>query len=239
MVTLLAIVEVDEEHKVQCQEPGCGHGVYKRIHVVDLDGKLMVMGSTCYAKRFGNAPDLGPEFAGAGTGRRLSPEERELLLNNTAQLLAKFEAEYEANKAATLQRIEESRRAIADQQAHFQAQMAAIRAQRSAARPPQAPSMPWPWVRAHSGIACFVYPEGQNWIRVMHANGTHMIMPWPSFEGWDEAMPPVVGEPDESLGGYRVTGLADCIAYIRKHALEERIGIWREVMGRVHAASSE
>lgn len=32
---LLAIVSVDPAKRVQCQNPGCGHGVYAAIHVVE------------------------------------------------------------------------------------------------------------------------------------------------------------------------------------------------------------
>jgi hypothetical protein len=31
---LLTIAEVDQVNRVMCQAEGCGHGVYRRIHVV-------------------------------------------------------------------------------------------------------------------------------------------------------------------------------------------------------------
>lgn len=39
---LLAIVEVDKADRVVCQADGCGHSVYRRIHVVRHDGRLGV-----------------------------------------------------------------------------------------------------------------------------------------------------------------------------------------------------
>lgn len=50
---LLAIVAVLPQKRVQCS--GCGHGVYAAIHVVEENGQILVLGSTCFAKRFGSA----------------------------------------------------------------------------------------------------------------------------------------------------------------------------------------
>ena len=35
---LRAIVTVDEQDRVRCQQPGCGHSVYAAIHVVEENG---------------------------------------------------------------------------------------------------------------------------------------------------------------------------------------------------------
>lgn len=58
--TLLAIVSVEYEDRVRCGQPSCGHSVYRRIHVVREDEKLLVLGSTCFEKRYGTATVLGP-----------------------------------------------------------------------------------------------------------------------------------------------------------------------------------
>ena len=57
-------------------------------------------------------------------------------------------------------------------------------------------------------------------------------MPWPSFDGWDEALPTVVGHPNLEMGGYEVTGpLQAVIAYLRSKAEYEKVtGIWGEVV---------
>lgn len=90
---LLAIVAVDPAHRVRCQQPHCGHTVYARIHVVEEAGQLMVLGSDCFAKRFGASHTANFHGHGSGGGRVLTEAERELLLNNTRELLAQFEAE--------------------------------------------------------------------------------------------------------------------------------------------------
>lgn len=113
---LLAIVEVDRDSRVVCQAPGCGHAVYKRIHVVRHDDKLGVYGSDCFDRLFG---DLGrgatPNYGG-GTGRLLTEEERLMLVQNTERLIAQFEAERqlalerERLQAAALQQQEQAAR---------------------------------------------------------------------------------------------------------------------------------
>ncbi|MBB1073244.1 hypothetical protein HUU62_02300 [Rhodoferax sp. 4810] len=90
---LLAIVTVDRDHSVLCQQPHCGHRVYARIHVVEEAGQLMVMGSDCFARRYGVSHTVNFHGHGSGGGRVLTEAELELLLNNTQELLAQFEAE--------------------------------------------------------------------------------------------------------------------------------------------------
>ena len=75
-------------------QPGCGHSIYRAIHVVRDNGNLIVLGSTCFAKRYGSADNLGTaRFSASGGGRTLMAEERVLLVDNTAELLARFETE--------------------------------------------------------------------------------------------------------------------------------------------------
>jgi hypothetical protein len=92
---LLAIVEVDKTDCVTCQAEGCGHGVYKRIHVVRHHGKVSVYSSDCFDRLFGSLlPDAKPRYGG-GDGRQLTADERLLLVENTERLLAQFEAEHQ------------------------------------------------------------------------------------------------------------------------------------------------
>ena len=108
---LLAIVAVLPQKRVQCMQPGCGHGVYAAIHVVEENGQILVLGSTCFAKRFGSASALGlPAYsAGGGNGKPLTEDERQLLMNNTAELMARFKAEHDATMAAAEARLRELR----------------------------------------------------------------------------------------------------------------------------------
>jgi hypothetical protein len=93
---LLAVVEVDKADRVVCQAEGCGHGVYRRIHVVRHgDDSLGVYGSDCFGRLFGHIADKAPQYGG-GDGRELTAEERLLLAENTERLIAQFEAEHQA-----------------------------------------------------------------------------------------------------------------------------------------------
>jgi hypothetical protein len=93
-IRLLAIVEVPKNDRVVCQAQGCGHSVYKRIHVVQSDGVITVLGSECFKKLFGESLTV-PNYGGA-EGRLLTQEERLLLIENTARLIEQFEAERQA-----------------------------------------------------------------------------------------------------------------------------------------------
>ena len=96
MSTLLAVVGVEKADRVVCQAEGCGHGVYRRIHVVRHDdGKLGVYGSDCFDRLFGHLTQASPRY-GSGDGRELTPDERQMLADNTERLISQFEAEHQA-----------------------------------------------------------------------------------------------------------------------------------------------
>jgi hypothetical protein len=91
---LLAVVEVPFEDRVRCAAEGCGHSVYRRVHLVRHDGRTQVFGSDCFARLF-QGTSLGtsaPRYSSAA-GRPLTPEERELLIRNTELLIEYFERE--------------------------------------------------------------------------------------------------------------------------------------------------
>lgn len=117
---LLAVVEVDKADRIQCQAEGCGHSVYKRIHVVLAGLEFKVLGSQCYERLYGQCTLIrqAPQY-GTGTGRFLTPEERLVLVENTAAFIESLEAK----------RVELERRAAleAAQQWENESARAAIR----------------------------------------------------------------------------------------------------------------
>lgn len=118
--TLLAVVEVEQEQRIRCQAPGCNHGVYRAIHVIQADEGLKLYGSQCCAKLFGWTSKQRAA-AYTKTDRRLIAEERAQLESNTASLLEKLKAEH-------AQRQEESREKLRSLKAVFEqrAQASAI-----------------------------------------------------------------------------------------------------------------
>ena len=101
---LLAVVEVDKADRILCQAEGCGHSVYKRIHVVLAGLEFKVLGSQCYERLYGQALSARLPQYGSGTGRLLTGEERQVLVENTANFIERLETErVELERLAALQ----------------------------------------------------------------------------------------------------------------------------------------
>jgi hypothetical protein len=115
-----------------CQAEGCGHGVYKRIHVVRHDGKVGVYGSDCFDTLFGSMlPNTRPRYGG-GDGRELTADERLLLVENTERLLAQFETEHQ--KLLDAARLRREQQEKVERAAAERAEKARLEAERR--RPP-------------------------------------------------------------------------------------------------------
>lgn len=222
---LLAIVEVDYDQRIRCQEPGCNHPVYRAIHVVRDRCQLLLLGSTCYAKRYGSDQALGQaQFTAPGSWRQLSKDERQLLLDNTQELLAKFEAEALTRAEAARLRMEQLRAQSAPPTAQPRRHMMVTLPSQSH-RP-----APWPWMKPRTSMAYFKLTDGTAWIRVQHQDGRQMLVPWPAFDGWDECYGPSIGNVDAGCGAYALRDVFTAIPVIRKMAVLEKVtGIWAEI----------
>lgn len=102
---LLFVASVDESRKLVCQAPGCGRAIAKAVHVIrDSTGAIQVVGSGCYATLSGHelATKQGAAVGGFD-GRRLTPDERALMIADTAAFVARVEARFAADKAAARQ----------------------------------------------------------------------------------------------------------------------------------------
>lgn len=98
---LLAVVEVSYDDRVRCQAAGCGHPVYRRIHVVQDETGIHVYGSECFKKLFLGMPVATsmPTYTSAD-GRKLTDAERQMLVENTERLIQQLQAEHEEAQAA-------------------------------------------------------------------------------------------------------------------------------------------
>lgn len=92
-VFLVAIVEVEKADRIICQASGCGHGVYRRIHIVLVDGQFTLLGSDCFQRLYGTAKKAYIPYYQWNEGRRLTDEERQRLMQNTAEFIEQLEAE--------------------------------------------------------------------------------------------------------------------------------------------------
>lgn len=230
---LMAVVEVDKSERVYCAQPGCHHTVYKAIHVVKEGETLLVLGSTCIEKRYGNLKALGKAQHWGGNGKVLTSEERALLAQNTQALLARFEAEEAQIRQEAELKLQRLREASSKSMPVTRVP-ATPWVQRPAVVRNIAPrgAFPWPWMKPGTSVAAFKFQDGSGWVRVQHKDTRQFIVPWPSFDGWDEALPPVVGRPDMEIGGYEVTGpVPVAIAFLRDHAEAEKVtGVWAEMV---------
>lgn len=96
---LLTVVEVPKDRRVVCQASGCGHGVYKRIHVVQDGDQMMILGADCFMRLYGHLGlnRMKPTY-GSSDGRKLTEEERKLLSENTQNLIDLLQEEHVTNE---------------------------------------------------------------------------------------------------------------------------------------------
>ena len=242
---LLAIVEVAESERVRCARPGCQKTVYKAVHIVRDGGQLMVLGSKCFAKLYGGLMALGQAYYSAGTGKVLTTEERQMLQENTEALLARFEAAEALARQAEALRLERLReaqqlaleRTRALEPAPYRSPPPAPQWTHAQGRPlPTRSKFPWHWMKPGTSVAAFKLRDGTGWVRVEHQDGRQFITPWPSFEGWEEALPALVGRPDMAVGAYEIlAGVPPVLNYLRTltengERGEKRTGLWSDVV---------
>lgn len=231
---LRAIVVVDYEHRVQCQQPHCGHSVWAAVHVVEEDGKLLVLGSDCFKRRYGNASALGePQYGGSG-GRKLADEERRLLESNTAVLLARFEAELQAQRAhiAAAQPVD----AAPEQMTQFEhARFSEPPRYKSAPAVSMKPrSSPWPWQMPGTSVALVEAADGRRLVRVQHVDSSQKLVPWPGFPGWATLLPVSLATPDMELGLLHIAAgrIADALLHLQHVGFGKPMpGRWDTVLG--------
>lgn len=233
---LLAIVEVPPAERVLCGQPGCGHSVWKAIHVVKHGTELLVLGSTCFEKRYGFGHALGaPHYGGGGDSRKLTSEERQLLAENTAELLARFEEEERVRTEALAAAQAEAKAAAAARVAAL-ARPAPLREPRTAEVMAFNPvkASPYPWMKPGTSLCYFKLRDGSGWVRVQRKDGQQMLVPWPVADGWDEALPAHVGLADHDHGGYLIADLLAVVAYLRKVGDWDKVfGSWKELASQV------
>lgn len=113
MPELLGVFEVAKEKRIRCQAPGCNHAVYKAVHLLSLEGEFKLYGSECCKKLFGWTSKTQTASHTSGE-RRLSDEEREQLVGNTAELLAKLKAEQIQLRASNEAKLNALRSTLAE-----------------------------------------------------------------------------------------------------------------------------
>lgn len=238
---LLAIVSVHQSSRVLCQAIGCGHPIYAAVHIVEEAGQLLILGSTCFANRYGSLVSLGAASFGSGSDRRLTEAERILLLENTQALMDQFRKE-ELAKVRTVPLVAE-RPAVVSRHETPQASSGAMPStsppalvatqvgRKVVGLPPPGPS-PWPWQKPHSSILLMKAPSGHRWIRVQHQDESQKLAPWPPFPGWEDALPSGIGLPNQALGAMDVADIVQALRVLRAMGFKEQLGTYKDVLGR-------
>jgi hypothetical protein len=81
-----------------------------------------------------------------------------------------------------------------------------------------------------TSMAYFKLKDGSGWVRVQRHDGQQMLAPLPEFDGWDEALPRLVGAPSAEHAAYLLPDTARAIAYLRERATHERVsGVFAEI----------
>ncbi|WBY01526.1 hypothetical protein PE066_18990 [Ramlibacter tataouinensis] len=215
--------------------------MYAAVHVVEEDGHILVLGSTCFRKRYGSAKSLGKAQFGVGSSRLLTEEERQIMPDNTAVLIARFEDEDRVRAAALASAAKERRVLQAREEQFRQVRGQASSVATTQTRPNAGRGLaaliagtPWPWQSEHhTSVAVLLAPNGHPWVRVQHRDGLHRLVPWPVFPGWEMALPPEVGRPDPGVQGYAVADIATALQLLQERGFSRpNVGRWRDVRPR-------
>jgi hypothetical protein len=158
----------------------------------------------------------------------LTDEERQLLLNNAEALLTHFEAGAAAVKGAYIAPAIESVRPSSAKVSPLQAVPHQHQQQ-----------TPWARVKPLSSVIYLKLKDGSGWMRAQRKDGRHLMLPWPVFDGWDEALPPLFGPVDGESGTYVLPDVIAALKYLRLHAgWDTRPGRWKDVVAEIACRTS-
>ena len=79
----LAVIEIPKSKRILCQAEGCGHTVYKRVHIIKQNNVIGVYGSECAKKIFGTWLKSETPSLTSISGVKLSDSDLDLLRENT------------------------------------------------------------------------------------------------------------------------------------------------------------
>jgi hypothetical protein len=86
---------------------------------------------------------------------------------------------------------------------------------------------------AWTSVALFSAPDGRDWVRVQHEDGSQKLVLWPKFEGWETALPPAVGIADPSLSAITIDNIVEAIRILQSNGFRGPfVGAWQDVLPR-------
>jgi len=95
-------------------------------------------------------------------------------------------------------------------------------------------SAPWQWMKHMSSMLYIKLIDGTGWVRVQSVDGKQFLMPWPVFDGWDEALPAHIGTVNAERGGYELADVASALKYLRGMSKWEHLsGVWNDILAQI------
>jgi hypothetical protein len=91
---------------------------------------------------------------------------------------------------------------------------------------------PWAaWRKPRHAFLCYGLRDGTGWVLFPHQDGRHVMAPYPSFEGWDEAMPARIGKLLPDLPVYVLSDKLAAMVYLSQMATMVRTASdWPELL---------
>lgn len=92
-------------------------------------------------------------------------------------------------------------------------------------KPALQPDAKWGWAPRRKPGSAFIFyrlRDGSAWVSYTMVD-EQALAPWPLEEGWDEALPPSVGFPDQALGVYIGRSLMDVTIFLNQRQTKMRV----------------
>ena len=82
------------------------------------------------------------------------------------------------------------------------------------------------------------FNDGTSWIRVEHKDGEQRLVPWPTFEGWNETWPTTVGLADYDLEVLHIKDIVAALKYLKQFSKWDKVcGTWLELKAELDRQS--
>ena len=149
-----------------------------------------------------------PEYQGMVSAAQVVAQQKAQEYDNSA--IGKLRGLREEFARRQANAIQDQRLAVADQVAR----LAALKADQERS------SVPWaPEHRPHSSFLFYQLKDGQGvWVIYTRIDGSCRMVPLPAFEGWEEAMPPSLGQPLLSEDAYLLKDATTAMLYLSARA---------------------
>lgn len=91
---------------------------------------------------------------------------------------------------------------------------------------------PWAtWRKPNSTFMFYGLRDRTSWMIITHQDGRLIAVPWPFFDGWDEALPERLGKADPALGGISLVHFEAMVSYLRDKQIAMHFSTtWQDIL---------